>query len=258
MGARLTWLGHATALIEVAGVRLLTDPLLRARVAHLVRHGPVPRLPADLDAVLLSHMHCDHADWPTLRRIPAEVPVIAPRGTARLLRRAGRSDVREVVVGDVVPIAADVGVRAVPARHDGRRWPIGHARSDALGYVIESQARIYFAGDTALYDGMSRIGDGGLDAALLPVWGWGLSAGVGHLDPDGAAQAVARLRPRIAIPIHWATYLPMGFGRTHRHLLQTPGPAFATRVAQVAPQVRTAILTPGAALDLQPAVSRSS
>ncbi|HEV7753471.1 MAG TPA: MBL fold metallo-hydrolase [Baekduia sp.] len=253
--ARLTWLGHATVLIEVAGARLLTDPVLRGRVAHLVRRVPVPRLPDELDAVLLSHVHRDHADGPTLRRIPPGVPVIAPRGTAAILRRAGHPDVRELAVGGSVEITTDVRVRAVPARHDGRRWPVGQARSDALGFVIEGDVRVYFAGDTELFPGMTHIGDGGLDAALLPVWGWGTSAGSGHLDPDGAARAAARLRPRIAVPIHWGTYLPAGLHRTHGHLLRAPGPAFAARVSELAPAVRTVVLAPGEALELAPAVT---
>jgi L-ascorbate metabolism protein UlaG (beta-lactamase superfamily) len=254
MAARLTWLGHATVLIDVAGTRLLTDPVLRGRVAQLRRHGPVPRLPAGVDAVLLSHLHLDHADRPTLRRIDPGVPTVAPRGTAAMLRRAGRADVREVAVGDTVDIAPDVRVRAVPARHDGRRWPVGHAYADALGYVIESHIRVYFAGDTDLFAGMTHLGDEGLDAALLPVWGWGTHLGPGHLDPERAAEAAARLRPRVAVPIHWGTFLPIGLRRRHGHLLHTPGPAFAARVAERTPAIRTAVLRPGESLDLQPTV----
>ncbi|MCW3002469.1 MAG: hypothetical protein JWQ20_1767 [Conexibacter sp.] len=226
--------------------------MLRGRVAHLVRHGPVPGLPTGLDAVLLSHLHRDHADTPTLRRIDPAVPLIGPRGTASALGRARRSDVREVVVGDVVEVAGGVRVRAVPARHDGRRRPVGGgATSDALGFVVDGEARVYFAGDTDLFDGMTRIGAGGLDVALLPVWGWGRHLGPGHLDPDRAARAAARLRPRVAVPIHWGTFLPAGVRRTHGHLLHTPGPAFARRVAGLAPEVRTAVLAPGETLDLR-------
>ena len=69
MATRLTWLGHATVLMDFSGTRVLTDPVLRGRLAHLLRAGPAPPMPADLDAVLLSHLHHDHADVPTLKRI---------------------------------------------------------------------------------------------------------------------------------------------------------------------------------------------
>jgi L-ascorbate metabolism protein UlaG (beta-lactamase superfamily) len=138
--------------------------------------------------VLVSHLHYDHADVPTLRRLDAGVPVIGPRGMRRALAAtAGLQDVREVGVGERVDVGVGgaVSVRAVPARHDGRRRPLGR-RVDALGFVIEDAAaggvRAYFPGDTDLFDGMERIGEGGLDVALLPVWGWGPSLGPGHLD----------------------------------------------------------------------------
>jgi L-ascorbate metabolism protein UlaG (beta-lactamase superfamily) len=250
MATRLTWLGHATVLVDFCGTRVLTDPVLRGRVAHLVRHGPVPAVPADLDAVLLSHLHRDHADVPTLRRIGRHVPVIGPRGTRAALRHVRRGDVREVAVGDVVEVTLDVRVRAVPARHDGRRGVVGGATSEALGFVIDGGARVYFAGDTDLFDGMARIGSDGLDVALLPVWGWGPGVGPGHMDPERAARAAALLAPRVAVPIHWATFLPLGLRRSHGHLLRTPGPTFAERVATLAPDVRTVVLATGAALEL--------
>lgn len=215
-------------------------------------------MPAGIDAVLLSHLHRDHADVPTLRRVEQHVPVIGPRGTRAALRRARRADVREVTVGDIVDIAPGLRVRAVPARHDSRRGIVGGAESEALGFVVEGGgARVYFAGDTDLFDGMTRIGDAALDVALLPVSGWGPSIGVGHMDPERAARAAALLRPRVAVPVHWATFLPAGLRRSHGHLLDRPGRAFAERVAELAPEVRTAVLAPGESLDLDPVEARS-
>jgi L-ascorbate metabolism protein UlaG (beta-lactamase superfamily) len=246
MVARIVWLGHATVLVELDGVRVLTDPMLRGRLAHLRRHGPVPALPAALDAVLISHLHRDHADAPTLRRVPADVPVIGPRGTAAALRHGAA---HALEVGGRVDLTAGVAVQVVPARHQTRRNLLG-ATTDALGFLVEGSRRVYFAGDTDLFSGMAHIGAAGLDVALLPVWGWGTSLGPGHLDPDRAARAVALLRPRIAVPIHWGTYLPLGMGRRHRHLLRQPGRDFAAAVAREAPDVRTVVLAPGEALDL--------
>jgi L-ascorbate metabolism protein UlaG (beta-lactamase superfamily) len=242
----ITWLGHATVLIELGPLRVLTDPLLRGRIAHLRRHAPVPAPPDRLDAVLLSHLHRDHADGPSLRRLPP-APVLVPAGAGPTVRRLGLRDVRELRAGEEVPLAGGT-VTAVPAVHDGRRSPL-HRAVDALGFVVERGLRVYFAGDTDRFDGMAALGP--LDVALLPIWGWGTSLGPGHLDPRGAAEAVALLRPRVVVPIHWATYLPLVHRATHR-LLTDPGSAFATHVAELAPATQVALLRPGASLDVGP------
>ena len=241
---RITWLGHSTVLVELGSLRVLTDPLLRGRVAHLRRHVPVPRTPDRLDAILLSHLHHDHADVPSLRRLPG-VRLIGPAGAAALRGLDGR-EVVTVAPGERTPIG-DGSVLAVHAEHDGRRLPIGRPQG-SLGFVIEAGGtRVYFAGDTDLFEGMSELGP--LDVALLPVWGWGTSIGSGHLDPDGAARAAALLRPRVAIPIHWATYFPLG-RRAGHPLLREPGPAFAAAVERQCPEVRVAVLAPGETIDV--------
>jgi L-ascorbate metabolism protein UlaG (beta-lactamase superfamily) len=242
---RITWLGHATVLIELGPLRLLTDPVLRSRIAHLRRHVPAPEPPDRLDAVLLSHLHRDHADGPSLRRLPRDVPVVAPAGTARVVRGLGAGKVIELRAGERLPLEGGT-VIAVPAEHDGRRSPL-HPAVDALGFVVERGPRVYFAGDTDLFEGMADLRP--LDVALVPIWGWGTSLGPGHLDPLGAARAVALLQPRVVLPIHWATYLPIGYRSDHA-LLREPGPAFAAHVAELAPATRVALLKPGEALDL--------
>jgi L-ascorbate metabolism protein UlaG (beta-lactamase superfamily) len=246
---RLTWLGHSTVVIETAGARLLTDPLLHRRIAHLRRHAPVPAVPEHLDAVLLSHLHHDHLDAASLRALAADVPLVVPRGagssrTVRSLRRK----VHELAPGEVLDVAG-ARVRAVAAVHDGRRLPFTR-EAPALGFVVEGGRRVYFAGDTEVFDGMRAIGDGGLDVALLPVWGWGPRVGPGHMDPDQAAGAAELLQPSLAIPIHWGTYLPLGSGRRLGHLLEDPGHRFAERVAHRAPGVRVRVLAPGQRLEL--------
>jgi L-ascorbate metabolism protein UlaG (beta-lactamase superfamily) len=248
MAFRITWLGHATVLIEAGATRVLTDPVLRRRVGHLARHGAVPSLPAPLHAVLLSHLHRDHADRPTLRRL-AGVPIVAPRGTRTAVGRG--LEVREVGVGDTVALPGGATVEVVPARHDTRRHPVAGARTDALGFVVVADGhRAYFAGDTDLFAGMQHIGEAGLDVALLPVWGWGPSIGPGHLDPERAARAAALLAPRVAIPVHWGTYLPIGLRRRHAALLERPAREFAEHARRLAPGVEVRILEPGVADDV--------
>lgn len=237
---RITWLGHSTVLVEAGGARLLTDPVLRQRVAHLRRHAQPAADVGHVDAILLSHLHRDHLDLPTLRTIDA--PLIVPRGAAGAVRSL-RREVDEVAAGDTVRVR-DAVVRAVPAMHDGRRLPVGPP-VDALGYVVDG---IYFAGDTEVFAGMASLGP--LDAALVPIWGWGTSLGPGHMDPEQAAEAVALLRPGVAIPIHWGTLLPIGQQRRHGHLLREPVGAFLAACAERAPEVRVEVLEPGGSLAL--------
>jgi L-ascorbate metabolism protein UlaG (beta-lactamase superfamily) len=241
-GGRITYVGHATVLIEVDGALVLTDPVLRARVAHLRRIAPpVGELPPKLDAILVSHGHWDHLDLPSFGRFDRSTRVIVPRGLGRLLRRRGFADTVEVDVGDRVE-AGGLEVTATFAEHDGRRGPLG-ARAPALGFVVTGSKRVYFAGDTDLFDGMAELA-AGLDVGLIPVSGWGPGLGPGHLDPERAAQAAAMLRPRLAVPIHWGTL---------QAIVGDPPPTapadeFRDLVAELAPGVDVRVLAPGEAL----------
>ena len=130
---QVTWIGHGTALVDLDGVRLLTDPLLRDRVAHLRRRVPPPDAAAlrDLDAVLISHLHRDHLDLPSLRRVARDLPLVVPRGGGRLLLRRGFDAVREVAPGDEVAIGAltvRVDGGAPPRRPRRRRRARARAR----------------------------------------------------------------------------------------------------------------------------------
>lgn len=257
---RIAFLGHATVLIQLDGVRLLTDPLLRGRVAHLRRQVP-PVDPGVLSewagwagpkTVLISHLHHDHLDLASLRLLGLDTPLLVPAGAGALLRRRGFTDVSELRAGEVTGIGGIAGavgltVTAVQARHDGRRHP-GGMRAETLGYVIRGRRTVYFAGDTELFQGMSELmpdPSSRLDVALLPVAGWGSTLGPGHMDPLDAARAVCLLRPRIAIPMHWGTLLPIGSARRHKATLGDPPRLFARHVSRMAPDVEVCILEPG-------------
>jgi L-ascorbate metabolism protein UlaG (beta-lactamase superfamily) len=244
---RLTWLGHSTAVIDLDGVRLVTDPVLRARVGHLRRMAAPARAPGAVDAVLISHLHLDHLHGPSLRRLEAAT-VVAPRGARRLLRRAA-ARIEEVGEGDEVAVGP-VKVRAVHADHDGRRMP-GRGRFAALGYLVTGSTVVYFPGDTGLFPGMADLAGAGIDLALLPVWGWGPTLGPGHLDPESAARALALLRPRRVVPIHWGTYAA-GWTRRRRPpaFLRDPPREFAAHAARLAPEVEVVVLPPGGTLPL--------
>jgi L-ascorbate metabolism protein UlaG (beta-lactamase superfamily) len=248
MADRVHWLGHSTVLVELDGVRVLTDPLLRKHVLHLRRAAPLDLEEATgLDAVLLSHLHYDHLDLPSLRRLDRGVPVVVPRGGGALVSRQGFRSVVELVAGEEERVG-DVAVRAVPAQHGSSR--ILGTRAEALGYVVAGSRDVYFAGDTDLFPAMAELGEG-LDVALLPIWGWGPSIGPGHLDPRRAAEALALLRPRVAVPIHWGTYYPLTSARrSPPAFLTAPAEEFARAAADLAPSVEVRVLPVGGELPL--------
>jgi L-ascorbate metabolism protein UlaG (beta-lactamase superfamily) len=248
MPDRVTYVGHATVLFELGGARLLADPVLRRRVGPLRRHGatPAPETWRDLDAVLISHLHHDHADLPSLRKIDRETPLIVAPGTSGFFERHGFSAVTELAPGESTRVGG-LTVTATEASHSsGGRL---ERSSEAIGFLLSGESRVYFAGDTDLFDGMRELAPG-LDLALLPIWGWGPSLGPGHLDPGRAARAAALLAPRIVVPIHWGTLYPLGLERLRPDPLRSPPREFAARMREIAPQVEVRVLEAGEATSL--------
>jgi len=258
----VTWWGHATTVIHLAGASLLTDPLLRPGIGPLrwAHARPPHGLVRQVSAVLLSHLHHDHLDLPSLATVPAGVPVLVPAGGARYLSRHLRAEIVEVGRGDEVQLGS-LTVRAVHAEHDGRRWPLGPA-VPALGYLVSGPAgppgasgrsgrrTVYFAGDTDLYPQMADLARYDLALALLPVGGWGVTLGEGHLNARRAAQALQLLRPAAAIPIHWGGLRVPVLWRSRPHLFHTPGVEFAEHAAELAPAVRVTVSRLGERVDL--------
>jgi L-ascorbate metabolism protein UlaG (beta-lactamase superfamily) len=256
----VTFAGHATVLLEMDGVRLLTDPLLRRRIGVLIRRSPVPppEVRRDLDAVLISHAHLDHLDVPSLRLIDRRTPMVVPRGIGGLVRRLGFVPL-EMDVGDEVEVgpaggdrspdaggggarAARVRVKAVPADHSGTRYPLA-AESPALGYVVEGGLSAYFAGDTGLYEAMGDLAP--LDVAVLPVGGWGPRLPDDHLNPLSAATALQLLQPAACVPVHWGTIYPPWLPPEFNAKWAAWPHAFARYAAHLAPEVDVRVLQPG-------------
>ncbi len=240
----LTYIGHATLLIEMDGVRLLTDPVLRRHLSGFIRRQiPVPPRPSKpVDSVLISHLHFDHLDLPSLRLLGHNTHLIVPKGTTAFLRRQGFANVTELVAGEQVTVGA-LRIEATPARHNGARGWFGPT-VESLGFLIRGQQNIYFAGDTDLFPEMCRLASA-LDIALLPVWGWGPTLGAGHMDPYRAAQALTLLKPRLAIPIHWGTLYPLGLRYLRPRWLHAPPQLFADHAHALAPEVQIHIIEPG-------------
>ncbi len=238
----IRFVGHATVRLEIGGVRVLTDPFLRARLGPLERHGPVPDA-ADLgpvDVILISHGHADHFDRASLAAVPGRPTIVVPRGLGAATRRAVAGTVIEVAAGDQVDLGS-LSLTAVPARH----WiSPGAARAQPLGYLLDGGPRVYFAGDTGRMPTMRELA-GSVDVALLPVWTWGPHLGPGHLGPRSAADAVADIQPAVAIPIHWGTLYPRRLHHVWSRPLTEPGDRFAEHAAARAPDVDVRVLRPG-------------
>jgi L-ascorbate metabolism protein UlaG (beta-lactamase superfamily) len=256
-GPELTFLGHSTVRVELAGRTVLTDPVLTRGLGPLRRVVPLPPPEAwtGVDLVLISHLHGDHLHLPSLRLLGPRTRVVVPRGAGPWLRRRGFPRVDELAPGESL---TDGGLRvtAVHARHSGHRWGprLTHGPATrASGHLLEAGGHtVYAAGDTDLFDGMAELGARGIDVALLPVWGWGPTLGPGHLDPQRAAQAVALLRPRVAVPVHWGTlaltlsrHLPTPDRSRMARLLVEPPRRFAAAVAGLGLPTEVVVTEPG-------------
>lgn len=257
MPVEITWWGHATCTVTDSDTRVLTDPLFARRLAHLRRRRGAPPPPDAwrADVALVSHLHADHLHLPSLGRLAPGTRLLVPRGAPSAvpgLRRLTHLRIREMAPGDETR-AGELLIRAVPAEHDGRRLPFGPHRCPALGYVVEGEARTYFAGDTGLFESMAKE-VGPIEVALLPVGGWGPYLGEGHLDAGRAAQALARLAPRCAIPVHYGTYWPIGLDAVRPHEFHAPGEEFVRLAARWTPEVTVHRLGHGESV--RPAVAR--
>lgn len=265
MSVRARWLGHATVVLDVGGVRVVTDPLLRRHAGVLRRRGGrAPRAAdwAGADAALVSHLHHDHAELGSLRLL-GPVPVLAAPSSAHWLTGRGLLGVGvapgrwEVVTrhedgAGEVGAATTVRVRTVPAVHGHR--PMPHRPNAATGFVVRGAGvTVWFAGDTGPFPGLARVPElagAPVDLALVPVGGWGPRLSGGHLDPVEAARVCALVGARVAVPVHWGTLHAPASTRLPPGWMDRAGRAFEAAVHRVAPDVRACVLAPGEAVDV--------
>lgn len=240
----ITWLGHATVLIELDGARVLTDPVLRSHIGPLVRVSPTSALHEPVDCALLSDLHRDHADLPTLRRLARSGPLIVPPHARHWLEGKGISDVQELAPSRAVTVG-HLNVTATRGRHDPRRHLFGPI-AQPLGYLLSTSRSVYFCADTAALPEMADL-RGLVDVALLPIaesrprMGH-RGTGHRHLDPEGAAAAAALINPSVVIPIQWGAFSPGGAsGRRGGHAAVQE---FAAHARRYAPRAQVRILDP--------------
>ena len=214
----LHFLGHSTVRVELAGRTVLTDPLLADTVGLLRRVVPLPDPAtwAGVDLVLISHLHGDHLHLPSLRTPrPPHVRIVVPRGAGAWLRGRGFPRVDELSAGEALT-DGDLRITGVRAEHSGHRLgPAAHPRarrpSRSATCSRAAAARVYASGDTGLFDGMARAGQAARSTSRCCRSGAGVpTSGPGHLDPVTAAEAVALIRPRVAVPVHWGTLAVAG------------------------------------------------
>ena len=218
-GLRVTWLGHSTNLIEIGGRRVLTDPFWGERTSPLTWVGPARWYPPplafedlpSLDAILISHDHYDHLDYPTIVRLKDhDTLFIAPLGVAEHLEYWGvpRARIRELDWWDTVVIG-ELTITCTPSRHASGRQVFDQNDTLWAGYALTTaETRVFFSGDTGLFDGMREIGErlGPFDLTMLEVGAYGQEWPDWHLGPEQAVVANRWLRGRAMLPIHWGLF----------------------------------------------------
>lgn len=257
MSVDVTWLGHATVVVDLDGVRVIADPLLRRHNGFLRRRGspPADRAWSGTHAVLLSHLHHDHAEVGSLRLL-GDVPVLTAEANARWAAKKGL-DGRGLREGEWFAVGGSVGVtvRLVPALHHSR--PMPHRPNAANGHLVRGPSGVaWVAGDTDLYPTMERLSTmagAPIDVAVVPVGGWGPRLSPGHMGPEEAAVACRLSGARWAVPVHWKTlHVPAG-KMFPRGWMDAAGPRFAQALAHEAPNCRAAVLDVGGSVTVPPA-----
>jgi len=257
--ASVTWIGHASALVDLGGERVLVDPLGRRRC----------RAVSGYQAILITHAHVDHLNRWTLAALDRAARLIVPRGASRVVADLGFSEVREVEPGDQLALGR-LDLACVPTRHDPGRWRRGDGPI-CTGYVLgRGGVTVHHAGDIDMSD-FAVFEDIGrrhrIDLTLLPIGGmlpvwyyrWrrrALDRGV-HIDPDTALAVAQRLGARAMVPVHWGTvHLRLGPpSAPRRRLLKVARDTGQTGLVRVLAHGEELALAPPPALPAAAAVS---
>jgi L-ascorbate metabolism protein UlaG (beta-lactamase superfamily) len=216
----VTYVGHATLLVEMSGVRLLTDPNFALRLGGFLPRVSAPGVAIDklpkLDLLLLTHAHADHLSFAALDVLPRDIPLLAPPAVARWLGRLGYGHAESLAPGETRQFGA-LSVTAAAAKHLGSRYWVDRWRSAANMYLLDTpDLTCFFAGDTALTDDSHRVVEERLhprgrrlDLALLPIghapW-WKPRYRSGHMTSEDALTLFEQLGARFFIPYHWGTF----------------------------------------------------
>jgi L-ascorbate metabolism protein UlaG (beta-lactamase superfamily) len=245
-GLRVTWLGHSTVLIEIDGCRVLTDPVWgnRASPSRLIgpkRFQPVPvglRSLPPLDAIVVSHDHYDHLDFPTIRELAKrDTPFVTSLGVGAHLQGWGVPPERifELDWWQSYKLPkAELSITAGPSQHfSGRGFKDRNATLWSSMIVASPRHTVFFSGDTGLtteYEAIRRR-LGPFDLVMLEVGGLHPAWGDIHLGPENALKALQLLGGGAFLPIHWGTFaLAMHDWDQPAEVLHALGPRQATNL----------------------------
>lgn len=240
---RVTEIGHSTMLIELAGVKILTDPWFTDPILGIVTHPrniglKIEQVP-ELDLILISHGHCDHCDLKALAKLnKSAVVIVSEKKTAARIRKLGYSKITVLAPWES-RFVSKVSVTALPAQHP----------TPECTYVIScGDSAVYFGGDTRYMKDFQKIGEKfDLTVALLPMNGLRLPlAGKAVMDPVDAAEAAVQLKARVVIPIHYnmSITLPLLKALFDRSAPGTPE-QFAAELRRRNRHVKVVALNPG-------------
>jgi len=215
MPNRITFINHATVLIQFGGKAILTDPVYSFSISYFLPRLKRPGIGFDdlphIDLVAISHNHYDHLNFRTLRRLRRrdQPTIVVSSGDAPYAERLGFGQIHELKWWEEMEFDG-IKVTSVPAAHFTGRTPWSRNRSAAGGYVFESNGKsVYFAGDTASGDFLDELASRfSLTAAMLPIGAykphdWFKNI---HLNPKTAIEAFRRCNAQYLIPIHWGTF----------------------------------------------------
>jgi L-ascorbate metabolism protein UlaG (beta-lactamase superfamily) len=209
----VTWVGHATYLVQLAGRSILTDPVLGERIAVIPRIAPIGVEPASMptiDAVTISHNHRDHLDIPSIRSLGKGPTYLVPMGLKKMFESLGMPKVIELNWWESAEVEG-VTYTFVPAHHWSRRGAFDQNKTLWGGWVMRGGGRtVWHTGDTAYFGGFSEIGRraGPIDAALLPIGAyeprWFMKNQ--HMNPDDAVKAFQDSGAHLFCAMHWGTF----------------------------------------------------
>lgn len=254
-GLRVTWLGHSTLLLELDGLRVLTDPVFGERASPFGFAGPKRFHPTPvrfdelppLDVVLISHDHYDHLCWPTMQALAkSNVPIVTSLGVGAHLEAWGISHARitELDWGDVATVKG-LKLTATPAQHFSGRGMRDRNTTSWASFVLETEHhRVFFSGDTGLTEEFRDVGQrfGRFDLVMLEVGAFHEQWGDIHLGPHNALKAWEMIGSGAFLPIHWGTF------NLALHAWDEPAETLAALVAEQ----RVPMLTPRLGAPVEP------
>lgn len=209
----LTWIGHATFIIQINGLTIVTDPVWAKRLGT-IRRLTEPALSIDdlppVDVILISHSHYDHLHFASIKKLKGNPLILVPSGLRSSFLKRGFEHVVECNWWDTV-VERDVSFTFVPAQHWSKRTLFDTNTSHWGGWVIEAKDKptFYFAGDSGYFHGFRDIGERfHIDYALLPIGAYEPEWFMGpqHVTPEEAIQAFVDCRAKTFIPMHYGTF----------------------------------------------------